>query len=91
MGFFLTKIHPHRNPIIKKFEVRVVEPNALCCVHKPQEMWNGKKRGLRGQLELNVELLEARDIDSLNKRFQVNASSLELKPAKVRICDVCHP
>ena len=70
-----------------ELEIGTVEAEVLCCIHKFQEMWNGKRKLVE---EYNLELLEARDGDLMNKCFQVVANTSEHKVAKVGKCHGCY-
>jgi hypothetical protein len=77
---FLARIELCAKSVAGKLEPGTVEPEVFCCVHKLHKMWN-VKRGLLE--ELNAERLEARGGDLTDNRFQVSATTLERKPAKV--------
>ena len=64
----------------------IAEPEVLCCVHKLQERWSGKRELLE---ESNSQPFEARGRDPTNNRFQVSAYASEPEQAKVRKCNVC--
>src|SRR6266567_2131605 len=83
----LMGIHFHINLVTGEIELGVAEPKVLCCVHKLQEMWDGK----RGLLEDDdMGSLKARGNHPRNNRFQISVNALEHKPAKVRKCDGCN-
>jgi hypothetical protein len=50
----LTKVQHNNNPV-KELELGIAEPEALCCIHKLQKMWDGNRGILE---ELNSGLLE---------------------------------
>ncbi|KAF8469433.1 hypothetical protein DFH94DRAFT_773868 [Russula ochroleuca] len=82
----LAGIETHVNVFTGEPETSTVGLEVLCCVHKLQEPWNGKRELLE---ERNEDLLEARGGDSTNNCFQVSTNSLERKVTKVRKGDVC--
>src|SRR5882757_5282989 len=82
-----TGIHPHNDSLRVKPEFGTVKPEALCCVHKLQETWDGKRELVE---EVNFKLLEARCGDPTNKCLQVSANTSEPEPAKVREYNGCH-
>jgi hypothetical protein len=57
-------IHIHINSPPGELEFSTPEPQVLCCVHKPQEMWDGKRELVE---EVNFKFSEARGADLTNK------------------------
>ena len=64
-------------------EFCAVEPEVLCCVHALHETWDRKRELVE---EVNLELLEARSGDPMNKCFQVGANTTKPEKAKVGEC-----
>ena len=73
----------HMNVLAVEPEFCAVEPEVLCCVHKLHETWDRKRELVE---EVNLELLEARSGDPMNKCFQVGANTTEPEKAKVGEC-----
>jgi hypothetical protein len=72
----LMGICPHTNSLTRELELGAIkpEPLVLCCVHKPDETWDGK----RGLFEKhNTQPLEARCDDLTNKYLEVGKPALE--------------
>ena len=82
LGLF-TGIDVYINSLVIEPEFGAVEPEVICCVHKPQETWDGKHELVE---ELDLELLEARGGDLMNKCFQVSAYTA--KPEMVSVTGV---
>jgi hypothetical protein len=82
-----TGIHIHKDSLRVELEFGTVEPEVLCCVHKLQETWDGKRELVE---EPNFKLLEARCGDLTNKSLQVSVNTSEPEPVKVREYDGCH-
>jgi hypothetical protein len=85
-GLFLG-IDVYIDSLVIEPEFATVEPEVLCCVDKPQETWDGKPELVK---ELDLELLEARGGDPMNKCFQVSANTAEPEMVKVGECDGCY-
>src|ERR1700679_1500200 len=82
-------IRCHNDLVTGEIELGVAEPEvrSLCCVHKLQEMWDGKRELHE---EEDVEFLKTRGRHPTNNRFQISFNAFEPKPAKVRKCDGCN-
>ena len=74
------------NLLVFEHDLGIVEAEALCCVHKLRETWNGKREL---QEELNLQVFEARGRDPTDNCFQVSANALKRERAKVRKCNMC--
>jgi hypothetical protein len=80
LGLF-TEIDLHANSSLGELDLGTVKPEVLCCVHKPQEMWDVIRELAK---EENFKPLEARSGDPMNKCFQICANTSEPEEAKVR-------
>jgi hypothetical protein len=80
-------IHSTSTSSLEQTEHGVAEPEVLSCIHKLQEMWDGKRELLE---EEDLESLKARGGHPTNNLFQISVNTLEQKPAKVRKCDGCN-
>jgi hypothetical protein len=82
----LTGIDIHIDSLPREPEYGTLKRGVFCCVRKLQEMWDGKRELVE---KLNLDLLEARGGDLMNKCFQVNVNTSVPDTAEVRECDGC--
>jgi hypothetical protein len=84
-GLFM-RIHLNANVLVRELEFGSLESEVICCAHKVQKVWDGKRELVE---DLNLELLEARCRNSIKKFFQVSCNTFEPETAKIRKSDGC--
>ena len=79
--------HQQKNFRVLEQDQGIIKFEALRCVHKLREMWNGKCELLE---VVNLQPFEVRGRDPTNNHFQVSANALEAEETKVRKYNVRH-